>query len=180
MKITIEIKKNTELTKNEMELMYHSKKKEYGEQNIRNFKEGYPNSIFFFVKDEKKIVAFGALRNLTLKFEGKDHKILGICNILTIKRRMEYGRILIASIINYIKKSGKTGLGFCVSQRTMFYKTTGLKVKKNLIPQVVYKNPAGKLEPENRADGVYYEGKDKFVTKLISSKSIAYTSLKDW
>jgi hypothetical protein len=182
MAIEIDIKANEELSKGEQDLMNTSKSKEYGSRYQRkDFKKDYPNSIFFFVKDDDKIVAFGAFRKLTLEFRGKKYKILGICNILTIKRGVGYGRILIAAMIKYLKKTGKTGLGFCHPTRTMFYRKAGLGIRREFIRRVVYKNPTtGKLEPEHHADGVYYEGRDKLITKMLAGKSIAYTDLKDW
>lgn len=182
MAIEIDIKINKELSKGEEDLMNRYKYKEYGSKYKRmNFKKDYPNSIFFFVKNDDKIVAFGTFRKLALEFRGKKYKILGICNILTIKRGMGYGRILIAAMIRHLKMTGKTGLGFCHPKRTMFYKRVGLDIKKEFIRRVIYKNPdTGKLEPEHHADGVYYEGRDKLITKMLSSNSIAYTDLKDW
>ena len=181
MAIEIEMKTNKELSKREEDLMNSSKSKEYGSKYTRrSFKKDYPDSIFFFVKDDDKIVAFGAFRKLTLEFRGKRYNILGICNILTIKRGMGYGRILITAMIKYLKKTSKTGLGFCHPTRTLFYKKAGLGIKKGFIRRVVYKNPdTGKLEPEYahaHADGVYYEGRDKLITKILKGKSIAYTN----
>ena len=178
--IKIEIKSNKKITKKESEMMYLAKKKEFGSQDIRDFRKGYPNSVFFFVKDGRETAAFGALRKLTLEFEGKKCKILGICNIFTIKRGQGYGKILMRGVIRYIKKSGKTGLGFCIHDKMEFYRKAGFKVKKDLIEKVVYKNPEGKLELEYDADALYIDGKDKFVSKLIASKEISYTDLKDW
>jgi hypothetical protein len=180
MKITIETKKNTKITKAQSKLMYRAKLKEFGSQSIKDFKKGYPNSIFFFVRDNGKIKAFGAFRNLTVELDKRKYKILGICNIFTLQRGLGYGRMLIAAMVNYIKTSGKTGLGFCGYKRTKFYEKAGLFIAKDLMPKMVYKNPKGELEPEYEADGVYYEGKDKFVSKLLKSKNVAFTDLKDW
>jgi predicted N-acetyltransferase YhbS len=181
MTIEIETKSNKEISKFENVLMNRFKSKEYGrEHKTKDFREDYPNSIFFFVKDKGKIVSFGAFRRLTLKYLGKNYNILGICNIFTIKRGKGYGKTLISAMINHLKKTGKTGLGTCAKNRTSFYKKAGLSVRKEFIRRVVYKNPKGKLEPETDADGVYYEGKDKLITRMLSGKSIAYTDLKDW
>jgi len=181
MAIEIEMKSNKEVSKFENDLMNRSKSKEYSRRYKRkDFRKDYPKSVFFFVKDKGKIVAFGAFRKLVLEFRGKDYNILGICNILSIERGKGYGKILIAAMIEYMKKTNKTGLGFCAKKRTVFYKKAGLSVKKEFIRRVVYKNPKGKLEPETDADGVYYEGKDKLITRMLSGKSIAYTDLKDW
>ena len=180
MAIEIEIKSNKKISKSENALMNRSKQREYKHKLVKDFKKDYPNSVFFFVKDKGKIVAFGTFRNLTLEYRGKDYNILGICNILTIKRGMGYGGILIKAMIDYLKKTGKTGLGFCSKSNIMFYKKSGMDIRREFIRRVVYKNPEGKLEPETNADGFYHEGKDKLITKLLSGKTIAYTGLKDW
>jgi len=178
----IEIKKNTELTKKEEDLMNKNKKKEWPKSyRIKNFKKEYPNSVFFFVKENNKIIAFGTLRNLTLEYKRKKYKIFGICNIFTIKRRQGYGKVVISVIIDYAKKYKKTALGFCSPKTSGFYAKAGLKIGKNLILKVVYKDPkTGELKPEYNADGLYYEGKDKLVSKLIKGKVPAYTDLFDW
>lgn len=178
----IEIKKTNQLTKKEADLMNKSKKKEWPESyKIKNFKKDYPNSIFFFIKEGKDINAFGTLRNLTLEYKRKKYKIFGICNIFTIKRKHGYGRIVISAIIDYAKKYKRTALGFCSPKTSGFYKKSGLKIGKNLIPKVVYRNPkTGELKPEDNADGLYYEGRDKLVSKLIKGKIPAYTDLFDW
>jgi len=185
MAIGIDIKTNEELSKGEEDLMNRAKSKEYGSKYARgSFRANYPHSIFFFVKDDDQIVAFGTFRKLALEFHGKKYDILGICNILTIKRGMGYGRILIAAMIQCLMKTEKTGLGFCHPTRTMFYRKAGLSSCKGLIRKLAYKNPdTGKLEPEYahaHADGIYYEGRDKLITKMLKSKSVAYTDFKDW
>lgn len=181
MTIKIEVKNTKELSKQEENLMNRSKSKEYGRKYERkNFKKDHPNSIFFFVKDGGRIVAFGTFRKLPLEYRGRKYRIFGICNIFTVKRGRGYGRILIKAMIDHLKKTGKTGLGFCAKNKILFYKKSGMNIKREFIRRVVYKNPAGKLEPEYNADGFYYEGKDRLITKMLSSKAIAYTNLKEW
>ena len=177
----IEIKKTSELTKKEEDLMNKNKKKEWPKDyRIKSFKKEYPDSVFFFVKEGKEIVAFGTLRNLTLEYKKKKYYIFAICNIFTIKRGQGYGKVVISAIINYSMKHKKTAIGFCGRHNTKFYEKTGLNIEKNLLTKVVYKDPkTGKLKPE-RGDGLYYEGKDKLVSKLIKGKAPAYSDLYDW
>jgi len=181
MAIRIEMKSNKVISRFENDLMNKFKSKEYGRKHKRkDFRKDYPDSVFFFVKGKGKITAFGTFRRLTLEFKCKRYRIFGICNILTIQRGKGYGKILIKAMIKHLKRTGKTGLGFCISKNMKFYKKSGMSIKKEFIRRVVYKNPKGKLEPEKNADGFYYEGKDKLITKILSGKSIAYTDLKDW
>ena len=93
-KIIIEIIKHNELPKRYEILMNKWRKKEFGPNEIKDFKKDYlPGAIFFFVKDNNKIVAFGGLRKITIHYLGKKYRILGICNIVSIKKGKGYGRL---------------------------------------------------------------------------------------
>jgi len=181
-KITIEIIKHNELPKKYEVLMNKWRKKEFGLNEIKDFKKDYlPGAIFFFVKDKKEIVAFGGLRKITIDYLGKKYNILGICNIVSIKKGKGYGQLLISAMISYLKKRGKTGVGFCSKNISKFYGKAGLKVVRNLTQRFVWKNPrTGETKiDEEGGDGIYIEGKDKFIQKILSTKGLAYYYLLD-
>jgi len=176
--IKVQIKTVKNLTKSDMALMNRWRVNEFGSENLKNFKKDYlPNPRFFFVKDDGKIVAFGILGPIvTINYLGKTYKILGIGSIISIVKGKGYGKILIQSMIKTLKKEGKTGLGF--TTETEFFKKAGLGTKKDFIKRFVYKNPkTGKEIIDNLGDGIYYEGKDKFISKVLSTKNIVYISI---
>jgi len=181
-KIIVEIIKDKDLPKKYEDLMNKWRKKEFGQDEVKNFKKDYlPGAIFFFVKVGKKVVAFGGLRKVTINYLGRKYRILGICNIISIEKRKGYGKILISAMIDYLKKTGKTGIGFCSKKISKFYGKAGLKIAKDLTQRFVWRNPKTretKLD-EERGDGIYIEGKDRFVQKLLSTKSKAYYYLPD-
>jgi len=181
-KIIIEIIKHNQFPKKYESLMNKWRKKEFGPSEVKNFKKDYlPGAIFFFVKDNKRIVAFGGLRKITIEYLGKKYNILGICNIVSIEKGKGYGQLLISAMIAYLKKTGKTGVGFCNKDVSKFYEKAGLKVVKNLTQRFVLKNPkTGEIKiDEEGGDGIYIEGKDKFIQKLLSTKGTAYYYLPD-
>ena len=178
----IEIKKGKELSKKEIDIMEKARIKEYGE-NTKDFKKYELDSIFFFVKDDGQIVSFGMLKPITISYLNRIYKILGIGNILSIKKGGGYGRELINFMIDYLRKKGKTGLGFCGKDNSKFYEKCGLKVKKDLALRFRYRYATveeEKRELEEGGDGIYFEGKDGFIKKILSTKSLAYMGVPFW
>lgn len=166
---------NKDLPEKYMVLMNKWRRKQFGPNEIKNFKKDYlPGAKFFFVKANKEVVAFGGLREITITYLRKKYKILGICNIISVKKRRGYGKILIQSMVNYLKKTGKTGLGF--TGQTKFFEKAGLKNKKSFTWRFALKNPkTGEVKFDNEdCDGIYYNGKDNFIKKVLSTKSIVY------
>lgn len=178
--IAIEIIRDKDLPKKYTVLMNKWRKKEFGRKEIKNFKKDYfPSAKFFFVKDDKNIVAFGCLRDISMRYLGKTYNILGICNIVSIQKGRGYGLILINAMIDYLKKTGKTGLGFTAVSG--FFKKAGLSVKSNFIKRFIYINPITKEEIiDDEGDGIYYDGKDHFIKKVLSTKSIVYINILHW
>ncbi|MEI6732000.1 MAG: GNAT family N-acetyltransferase [archaeon] len=181
----IEIKLNKNLSKSNKATINRSRVKEFGKKNLKDFKRDYePNTKWFFVKDSGKTVALGGLRPIKIEYLGRKYSVLGICSIISIVKGKGYGTILIEEMIKYIKSKGKTGLGF--TAQTEFFKKAGLDTKKKFGNRFALKNPkTGELtfEAENDVgDGIYYEGKDRLISKILLTKSTAYywiPALKD-
>lgn len=180
MKIQVKIKKNRNLSKAEQDLINKNRLKEFGRGEIKDFKKDYEQGTsWFFIKKGKKVVALGGLRPVIIRYLGREYNIFGICSIISIEKKRGYGKILISYMINYSKKTGKTLLGF--TKKTEFFKKAGLNAKNDFIRRFVYRNPVTKEEIIDRdGDGIYYEGKDKLITKILSTKFIAYISILHW
>lgn len=101
--------------------------------------------------------------------------------IVTVRRGEGYGRVLLVAMIKYLKKNGKTGLGFCARKNLPFYEKVGLGTKKDLMGRFRYRNPkSGRLAPRKKGDGMFYGGKDGFVDKVLGDKSQVYLDSKLW
>ncbi|MBU3923460.1 MAG: GNAT family N-acetyltransferase [Nanoarchaeota archaeon] len=167
------IKKGKELSKTEIKLMVDSRLKEYGE-NDKDFESGENQSVFFFVKDSGKVVSFGMLKPVKITYLGKVYNILGIGNIMSVVNGKGYGKILIGEMIEYLKKKGKTGLGFSGESNELFYEKAGLKVRKKFSQRFALRNPwNGKLlfDDENCA-AIYHEGDDRLISKMLKGKGV--------
>ena len=76
------------------------------------------------------------------------------------------------------KETRKSILRF--TGKTKFFAKCGFGTKKNFIRRFVWIKKNGEKVYDNDGDGVYYEGKDKFISKLLKSKSPAYIFVEHW
>ncbi|MBU0760138.1 MAG: GNAT family N-acetyltransferase [Nanoarchaeota archaeon] len=181
MKIEIEFKPIEKLKKKELDFMNVQRKREYGKSAMMNFRKEDKKAVFILVKDEGKVVAFGMLKPVKVEYKGKKYEILGMGRGLAIKKGREYGRLLQAARIYYMKKKDKTAVAFTDRSNLGFFEKVGFKTKRHLIKRFRYKNPkTGEIVIDNDGDGVYYEGKDKLVSKIIKGKGVAFTNADFW
>lgn len=175
----VEIKKNKNLTGEEKDIINNSRIKEWGERERKDFSKDYEQDAeWFFLKDNNKLVSLGCLRPIVINYLGKEYKIMGICSILSLEKGKGYGKILIKSIIHYLKEKNITGLGFTI--KTEFFKKAGLKAEKDFIKRFIYRKPNGEDIVDNEGDGVYFEGKDKFISKVLKNKLPIYIEVLHW
>jgi hypothetical protein len=175
LQIRTEILKFNQIPKSYINIMIKARIKEYG-KNTKNFEEDEKRAIFFFVKNNQEIVSFGMLEPIKINYLKKSYTIWGIGNIISIKKGKGYGTILIKEMIRYLKKTKRTGLGFCGHRTTKFYEKAGLKIIRLFGKRFALKNPrTGELRfeaPDDIGDGLYYEGRDKLISKMLKTKSI--------
>jgi hypothetical protein len=174
----IEIKKGKDLPEEIFRFIRKARFTEYGEHNTKFQKRDQDKTVFFFAKEDDMIVAMGALYPIKVNFNEKTYHIFGIGGILSIVKKKGYGKVIIKEIIKYLKKTRKTGLGFCGRKNKIFYEKVGLKYENLLGKRFALKNPkTGKIKfeaPDDVGDGIYYEGKDKFITQVLKTKSVGY------
>ena len=172
------IKKGKKLSRTEWNLMDKERTRQYG-RSTNLFNRTYnKNSNLFFVKDNNKIVAFGFLRPVEMTYKKKKYNILALGGIMVVKEEKGrgYGTFLIKSMIKYSKKTKKTILGFCGKNLVKFYQKAGLKTKKGFSIRIEMENPKTKQripDADGACPGIYFEGKEKFITIVSKSKDIA-------
>lgn len=180
MKITIESKKVKELSSSEMNLMNKGRRDDFGKDSIKEWKRDYPlNADVFFVKNKNKIVAFLVLTPINIDYLNKKYKILGICSVIALEKGKNYGKMLILATINYLQENKKSALGF--TNKTEFFRKAGLNTEKNFIKRFVYVNPKTQEKIfDSDGDGIFYNGKDDFIKKVISTKSVVTIPTIHW
>lgn len=177
--VFIEITKNKDLTKKQKDTINRARTINWGKSAQKDFSKDYePNTEWFFIKRKNKIISLGGIRPLKVKYLGKTYNIGGICSTISLEKRKGYGKIMVASMINYSKRTGKTILGF--TTQTEFFKKAGLGTKKYFIKRFVWIKSNGEKIHDNEGDGVYYEGKDKFISKVLKTKSPVFINVEHW
>ncbi len=182
----IEIKKGKDLSKKELDFIVKTNIdtfntcKDY-EKELKLLKEEEMQSTFFFVKKNNKIVSFGLLRPVKIKYLGKGYNIFGISNMISIIKKKGYGKILVQAMKDFLSKKEKTGLGFCSKENTLFYKKSGVIVEGKLKNRFFYDygNSQKNIEAM-KGFVIYWEGKDKFVTKVLRTKSLVKIPCEHW
>lgn len=162
------VKKGNEISKNQLKNLAKESarvfydKTEFKEELEKLQKE--KSSLFFILKENKKLLAFGFLKPTKIKLKNKDYKILGIRNIIAIEQGKGYGSILMRKIIDYGREKEITILGFTGSRVSKFYKKLGFNIKSKLRNRF-FPNYNGIAHW-----GFYLEGKDKFISRVLESK----------
>jgi hypothetical protein len=173
-------KKTTNLTDKEISIMNNARIKEYGKQEKLDFKKADANGEFIFVKEDNKIRAFGMMKPVKVELDKKKYVLYGIGRGLALEKGKGWGRKLNEARILKLKKLGKTGVAFTSEHNIGFFKKVGYEIKRNGIRKFLYKNLKGELIEDNDGQMVYYEGKDKFITKLLKSKNKAIMDSDFW
>ena len=177
----VEVKENKSLTKIEKDFINRERIKDDKGNKKKDFDKDFePNTLWFFVKDKNRIVSFGSLRPLTLRYLKKKYRIFGIGVILSIKKKEGYGKVLVKEMIKHLRKMKKTGLGFCLRGVVPFYKKSGLESRAHFIKRFVWVKKDGEKVYDNEGDGIYYEGKDKFVSKVLNGKGMVEIPVEFW
>jgi predicted N-acetyltransferase YhbS len=185
---TITIKKGSDLSKNELDIIakanvknFTVKCKDYDEE-IRLLKEEEGESIFFFVKDGSRVVSLGLLKPIKIKYLGKNYNFLGIGNIISIEKGKGYGTILMKEILRYLKEKNITGIGFSRSEIIDFYRKAGFMTSWGLKRRFFY--DYGDKEKNKsivkKRYGIYFDGRDKLVSKLLKTKIIVKIPCGHW
>ena len=178
--LKIERIKSKNLNKKDKKALEELRVKEFGEKERKDFKKDYEqNTLWIMIKKKGEIVSFGGIRPIKVRYKGKPYNIGGICSTISVIKKKGYGKIMVNVMKDYSKRTGKTILGF--TGKTKFFEKCGFGTKKDFIKRFIYKNPkTGEEVIDNEGDGVYYEGKDKFISKILKTKSPIYINVLHW
>ncbi len=177
--IAIEIVKNKDLSKKQKETINNARKKEFGKNEVKDFSKNYePRTLWFFIKDKNKVVSFAGIIPIKVKYNRKTYNIGGICSTISLVKKRGYGKVMVHALIDYSKKKGKAIVGF--TGETKFFAKVGLGTKKNFIRRFVWVKKNGERTYDSDGDGIYYEGKDKFISKVFKTKSMVEIPVEYW
>jgi hypothetical protein len=148
-------------------------------------KKLFSKDTFFIVRDSKgMILSVGRLRPVKLTFLKKVYYVQGIADIVSVLTRRGYGKVLMHAMQEYLDKTKRTGVGFCIRKNSPFYHKGGFRTAKNLARRFLYKNPEGQIikgKGTDDVDVIYLSGKDKFIEKVLAdSKEKVLIPIPHW
>lgn len=84
-------------------------------------------------------------------------------------------------IKKYSSKRKKTALGFTKKRTAQFYKKVGLTVEPKLKNRFFYDYGDKKTNREEKGEwGIYSEGKDKFISRVLKTKTTVKLPCMHW
>lgn len=178
MEIETSTKKLKDATSAELRLMNKARLDNWDDGFV-DWKKEYPlNSEILFVKENKKVRAFLVFKPLRINYLKNQYNILGLCSGIALIKGKGYGKILMSEALSYLKQKLKSALGFTEEN---FFAKTGFGFEKDFIKRFVYVNPKTKEKIiDEVGDGVYYNGKDNFIKKVLETKSTVYIDFPYW
>lgn len=175
---TIEEQIGKELNRELINFMVQHRVRDYGE-NTKDFENDERESIFFFLKEDEEIYAFGMLKPVIVYYAGKEYPILGMGNVMAIQKGKGYGKMLVNHIRTFLDKSGHVCIGNTHKDNFRFYEKCGFTFIPGLVDRFVYIDEHGKrytgqdwtdyamfiYDQDNNLDEVI-NGKDDVVIKI--------------
>jgi hypothetical protein len=85
---------------------------------------------------------------------------------------------MVNAMMNQSKKMDRTIIGF--TGKTKFFAKCGWGTKKDFIRRFVWVKKNGEREYDPDGDGVFYEGSDKLVSKVLKGKGFIEIPVEFW
>ncbi|MFH0808191.1 MAG: hypothetical protein V1888_01075 [archaeon] len=175
----IDLVRNRYLSEKEKAAINDARVANWGEGALKDFDEDYESdTLWIFVRDEGKIVSLGGMRPIEINYLGKCYNIFGICSTISVVRGKGYGKVMIGGMLDYIKQTGKSALGF--TTQTEFFVKAGFKAEKDFIKRFVWVKGNGERVLDNEGDGIFWNGKDGFLKRVLESDSLVEIGIEHW
>lgn len=178
---TVEIIPGIELTPAELEVINATRRDKF-KPNVDwdHIKETvFEPWLFFLVKEDREIKAFGSLQDIDLIIDKLTLPILGIKGVASLEEGKGYGKSLIEAMVKYAKENEEILVGFCDPKNRGFYIKSGLKVKENGNLNFVHKKEDGS-EHTDDGDVIYYSEFKNEITKAIEEGKRIYHLIPHW
>lgn len=126
----------------------------------------FHDRLFFLVRDDNNLVAFGTLRSINIYINEHEIKIMGIQAVISIVQSKGYGKLLMQEMIRYADNNEQILVGFCEHKNEGFYLKSGLEVFEGKNSNFIFVKKNGEEYTED-GDVIYYSGKDNRAKEAI-------------
>lgn len=165
------IKLGSALSDHELQQLNSSLNREFG-LSLQS-KEQLNDRLFFLLKNNDEIIAFGALLTVNpVYFNGEEFSLMGFVNVVSNIKGKGYGKQIITKMIDYLRSNKKTAIGFTHPRNQIFYEKCGC-----IFPSISTKRFVTKAGETNQ-DGqriFYVEGEDQFMQKVLHNQDSVIT-----
>ncbi len=181
MNIKIETVQGSDLAQSDLDVVNQYRKILFNRDNVWDHQTNnyFHDRIFFLVRADNKLVAFGTIRPIALKIENEEVEIMGIQAVSSIEQRKGYGKVLMQEMTKYADENNKTLVGFCVPENAEFYIKSGLQVfpGKNLNFYHVEEDGS---EYSEDGDVIYYSSVNNKVKEAIQNNKKITHQVPHW
>lgn len=185
MQTQIQIKLGKDLTVKELEAINEYRLKEFKSKtliNPRKDNENWKAQFFLLYTDEYVLKAFGKLSDIQIALNptgdrvsrpvgSRVYDVPCISTIIATEKGCGFGKQLVQGMIEYVKKTGKTAIGFCETGLLGFYEKCGFGIAPAIDNHFVYQDKEGNVLP-NIVPGevIYVSGSDDLMDKILTSQ----------
>jgi len=177
----VEIIPGSEISDEDLEVINEQRKLKFKPNQDWDHKQNniFHKWLFFLVKENNELKAFGDLEDIDLFIDTDIFPILGVGGIASVIEGKGYGKALMQAMVNYAKENEETLVGFCDPENRGFYLKCGLKVKETGNSNFIHKKEDGSVHTEN-GDVIYYSSVENEVTKAIESGKKIFHLVPHW
>lgn len=134
-------------------------------------KEKLADTLFFFLKENDKIIAMGGLKEVDhVIFDNEEFSILGFVEVVANIKGKGYGKMVVTALREHLISTGKSGMGFTKPETTPFYEKCGFKIELNSSQRFVYMNSGKRITDDEGQVIFYLDGKDHFMENVLKKK----------
>lgn len=132
-------------------------------------REQLKDRLFFLLKDNDEIVAFGALLEVKpVYFNEEEFSLMSFVNVVSNIKGKGYGKRVITAIKDYLTSHDITGIGFTMLKNQGFYEKCGFIFTTNSTQRFVVKKDGKNITNQDGQIIFYQDGPDHFMQKVLS------------
>jgi GNAT superfamily N-acetyltransferase len=169
-----------DLSQELINFMVDARIREYGE-NTKDFENNERDSVFFFLKEESIIKAFGMLKPVTIYANLKEYQIMGMANVIAVEKSKGYGTILMEHVKKYLDNNRFVCISNTHKDNFEFYTKCGFTFIPGLVERFVYIDKEGHKHGGDWTDYcmLIYDPSNK-LSEVISGTSEIITKIPLW
>ena len=101
-------------------------------------------------------------------FNDMNYKLLGFVEVISNVKGKGFGKKLIQHMLNYLKDTDTTGMGFTMPKNTGFYEICGLSINRDSTQRFVYIDGDKRVTNQDGQVIFYMDSSDNFMKEVLA------------